>query len=205
MTRQRLVAGGILAGGESLRMGELKEGVRLPDGRPMIEHVIDAVRGALDEGAPIAIAGRSAGWRIPPDSGLHHVFDRRQGRGPMGGLEALLGSRLGTHYLVCSCDQPLLTSPLLRRLVNAPGDRPTLLRSESGAILDPFPCLLPDTWLTEIRNALSLDRLSVRVLLRGSDPEWVVIPDAWIEQVRSINTPEDLARLKADLETDESR
>lgn len=180
-------------------MGAPKEGLRLADGRSMIEHVIDAVRAALGDEAPVAIVGNCDGWDIPRGDGFHHVLDRRHGKGPMGGLEALLGSGLAENYLVCTCDQPLLTPELLQTLASnviALGNRVAVMKSTRGDELDPFPCLLPESWLEQIQYALGEDRLSVRALLRGGDPVWVMIPNDWARQVRSINTPEDAAELR---------
>ncbi len=72
--------GAIIAGGRSLRFGSDKA-VALVDGRPMIAHVIDALKPQVDM---LVICGHT--W---PET--HMLADLREGRiGPLAGLETAL-------------------------------------------------------------------------------------------------------------------
>lgn len=184
--------GAVLAGGASRRMSVPKEGILLTDGRPMIEHVFEALFALCPR---IAVVGSCRGYALAGRDNLVHLHDRLSGVGPLGGLEALLASGLAAFYLVATCDQPLLKPALLRRLASKTSDLPVFLRSRSGEQLDPFPCLLPAAWLEEVRKALEEERFSVRNLVRSSPVTWRTIPDRWTGQLRSVNTPEELEAL----------
>ena len=185
------LAGAVLAGGESRRMGRPKEGVRLADGRPMIEHVLDALRPHCGS---IIILGEARGYPAEKHPELTYLADETPGQGPLGGVETLLASGRADRYLLVTCDQPLLTPPLLAPLVASAGERPTFLRTESGDPLDPFPCLLPTPWLDSVRGALSRNERSIRALIRNSVVDWLTVHDSLAVQTESFNDPAALDR-----------
>lgn len=183
------LAAAILAGGRSSRMGEPKEGVLLADGRPMIEHVIDAL-------APLApriiVLGDCTGWRVPP--AMPHLRDHFPGRGPLAGIDALLQSGRARRYLVVSCDQALLRASVLRRLLDAPAEAPAFFRTDCGRELDPLPALLPASLAGEVRHALETAAgrpPGLRALLRPR-AHWITLPGGETPTLRSLNTPADL-------------
>jgi len=185
--------GAILAGGQSRRMGRPKEGVILWDGRPMIEHVIESLAALCRR---VVIVGACHGLRVAPGLDISRLADRNPGQGPLAGIETLLASGLDTGYLVVACDQPLLTPHRLRPLLRD-GDPavPRFFRAQDGAELDPFPGYLPAAWLPMVRDALARDRRSVRALVRRTRVTWVSIPDVLRADLRSVDTPADLAGL----------
>ena len=107
--------GAILLGGQSSRMGRPKEGVLLPDGRTMLEAVIERVTRIC----PVKVlSGESV--NLP---NVLNVQDTTPGLGPMAGLEAILASGVAERYLIAACDQPLLGEAVLERLVGEPRAR----------------------------------------------------------------------------------
>lgn len=186
------VVGAVLAGGQSRRMGVPKEGVVLPDGRPMIEHVLEALGPVC---ARLAVVGECRGWPIPPD--LLHIPDLEPGQGPLGGVEALLSSGLAGAYLVVNCDQPLLRPEFLARLVaRADSACAVFQRPRAGRGLDPFPGVFPAAWLPAIRISLAEGRRGVGEFVLSQTVEWVTASEAEIAQVRSFNSPEEIAGLR---------
>ncbi|MFZ5862681.1 MAG: NTP transferase domain-containing protein [Nitrospirota bacterium] len=187
------VIGAILAGGHSRRMGRPKEGVRLWDGRPMIEHVIEAMQAVCPQ---VVIVGACRGW--VPEPPIIRMDDRRADQGPLGGIETLLSSGLADRYLVAGCDQPLLTPEMLRLLLSPPDpDIPCFLRGENGVDLDPLPGYFPAAWVSVARAALEQGRLGLRGAVRRSRWEQVVLPDALRRAVHSMNTPDEVVRATA--------
>ncbi|MEW6684465.1 MAG: NTP transferase domain-containing protein [Nitrospirota bacterium] len=184
------VIGAILAGGYSRRMGRPKEGVVLWDGRPMIEHVLDAMRTICRR---VVIVGACRGWT--PEPPIIRLDDRQSGLGPLGGIETLLSSGLASRYLVVGCDQPLVTPPMLRLLLDPlnPGI-PCFLRAEDGSELDPFPGYFPATWLPVARAALQQGRRAIRDVVRSDRSGWAVLPEALRRGVESLNTPDEVVR-----------
>lgn len=106
MTR---LLGAVLAGGRSSRFGSDKA-MALWRGKPLLEHVIDAVRPMVDD---MVLCGRSHG-------GIEGIPDRPgPGMGPLGGLNAALhhARKHGFHaVLIAGCDTPLLPAALLEGL-----------------------------------------------------------------------------------------
>lgn len=185
--------GAILAGGHSRRMGRPKEGVVLWDGRPMIEHVVEAMRAVCQR---VVIVGACRGWN--PEPPIIRLDDRYADLGPLGGIDALLSSGLAGGYLVVGCDQPLLTPQIIRLLSNAPDpDIPHFLRTEDGIDLDPFPGYFPAAWLPVARAALQQGQRSVRDVIRRRRAGWVTLPEASRLGMDSVNSPADVLRVTA--------
>ncbi|MCA9842570.1 MAG: NTP transferase domain-containing protein [Cyanobacteria bacterium HKST-UBA03] len=172
-------------------MGQLKEGVLMADGRPMIAHVLDAVGAVCQR---VAVAGSCSGFSLPDH--VAHLLDMHPGLGPLSGLETLLHSGLDSQYLVVTCDQPCLTPDTLGRLVkSALPNGLVFYKSGHGQTFDPFPGIYPAWWAPTVANALAQGQYSPRQLIQDSPPEtvqWVVIPDNQQFQLLSINTPEEL-------------
>jgi molybdopterin-guanine dinucleotide biosynthesis protein A len=183
--------GAILAGGHSRRMGRPKEGVVLWDGRPMIEHVVEAMQAVCRR---VVIVGACRGWT--PEPPIIRLDDRRLDLGPLGGIETLLSSGLASGYLVAGCDQPLLTPEIFRLLAEPPNpDIPCFLRAEDGSELDPFPGYFPAAWVSVARAELQRGRLGFRNVIRGGRSGWVALPEALQRGVGSLNTPADVVRV----------
>ncbi|MBI3608705.1 MAG: NTP transferase domain-containing protein [Nitrospirae bacterium] len=187
------LTGAVLAGGMSRRMGRPKEGVILWDGRPMIEHVIESLVALCRR---VVIVGACSGFRVEPGRGIIRLADRSSGQGPLAGIETLLASGLDSGYLIVACDQPRVTPHRLRPLLND-GDPavPRFFRAQDGSKLDPFPGYFPAAWLPMVRDALARDHRSVRALIRRTQVTWVSISDVLRADLRSVNTPADLAGL----------
>jgi molybdopterin-guanine dinucleotide biosynthesis protein A len=184
------IAGGILAGGLSSRMGAPKEGIVLRDGRAMIEHVAEALRPLVEK---LLVVGASRGFD-PARLGAEHLDDRRPDSGPLAGIEALLASNAADVYIVVTCDQPRLDGALLARLLPV-GDGPVAFRAEGGEELLPFPVALPARLLGVVSRALDAGERSPRRVLASVSIDWRVVSEAEARQVGSVNTPEELRDL----------
>jgi molybdenum cofactor guanylyltransferase len=185
------VLGAVLAGGRASRMGRPKEGVRLKDGRAMIEPVLEAMVAAFGR---VVVVGACTGFDCRTGDGIHHLQDLRPGQGPLAGLEALLASGLARGYVVAACDQPLLTSDLLRMLGEGAGDRPRFFRT-SEVCLDPLPGYFPAGMLGRVSEALADGRRAFRGVTQGADPEWLPVEDGEVPRLASANSFEDLAAM----------
>jgi molybdopterin-guanine dinucleotide biosynthesis protein A len=175
-------------------MGRPKEGVPLPDGRPMIEHVLDALQPCCET---IAIVGQCSGYSVEERPDLTHLPDRTPGMGPLSGLEALLASGLGEQYLVVTCDQPLLRPKLLQRLLDQDsGSAPVFFKTADGREHDPFPGLYPAALLDSVRKALVDGHYAMRPLIRSHPIQWVTLPVDEEQALLNANTPELLATVE---------
>jgi molybdopterin-guanine dinucleotide biosynthesis protein A len=107
------VAGAVLTGGSSRRMGTDKAQVHV-DGRPMAMRVADALAagGAV---RVITVGGAPRGW------GLDHVADRYPGQGPLGGVITALSALVQPWVVIAACDLAWLDAATVRALVDRRG------------------------------------------------------------------------------------
>jgi molybdopterin-guanine dinucleotide biosynthesis protein A len=170
------VLGAILAGGRSQRFGSDKA-LALIDGRPMLDHVADRLRGQCEA---LVVAGRD--W-----PGLTRVDDLPEpGLGPLGGLAGALAHARGAGFdavLTSSCDLPALPADLLT-LLGAP-----------DALLHRQPTI--GLWSADhaelLRDYLASGRShSVRAWADAIGASMVVFE----REMANINTPEDLAAFR---------
>ena len=108
------VAGAVLVGGASRRMGRPKALIEV-GGSPMVVRVA----AALGAGgcAPVRLVG---GATLPDDVGYPVVGDRWPGEGPLGGvITALIDA--GGDVVVAACDLPDLDADTVRAIRDAPG------------------------------------------------------------------------------------
>lgn len=111
------LAGIVLAGGKSQRMGTDKGRLVLADGRPLILAVVEAVSTVCSEVVVVTDrAGRYGDLVLP----AHQVTDIVPGQGPLGGLHAGLGNVEAPFALTVACDMPFLNPRLLRYMADLP-------------------------------------------------------------------------------------
>lgn len=122
MALVRQVAGFILAGGESSRMGRDKGLLEL-GGVPLLARtarLVEAVAG------PPAVVGGAGECR---SLGLPVIADDWPGAGPLGGIATALGASSAPWNLIVACDLPHLTQAWLAYLVER------ALASQGDAVL----------------------------------------------------------------------
>ncbi len=193
MTRR--VGAIVLAGGRSSRFGrdKLLEPI---DGRPLLQHAIDAVR--VVAGTVVVVVGvADSQIQLPGD--VRVVHDDAPFEGPLVAVSLGLTTTDAAVVVAVGGDMPTLVPAVLRRLVAALDD-PTV----DGAVLDgeghrrPLPIALRRATVEPIARAL-VDRGEHRLrALRDAirlavipDPEWLADdPDG--ATLRDIDTPADL-------------
>lgn len=193
MTRDApLVTALVLAGGRSTRMGVDKAFVQL-DGRPMIAHVLDAVRPQADA----VLVSANEGLERHAALGVDVVTDvHPAGVGPLAGIAAGLRRARTGCVLVVPCDAPRLPDDLARRLGEArdTGDADAAVVHD-GMRLQPLFLLVHTRVAPALEHHLAAGGRRV---------------DAWLETIRTVtvdftgraanfanvNDPEELERLE---------
>ncbi len=121
----------ILSGGAGRRFGGLDKGLQNYRNKPLIEHVIDALKAQL--GSFVLCVNRNQdsyskyGYPLVEDIGHARVegasFEGASFEGPMAGVNAaaafIENSALGkntSHVLLCSCDSPALPEDYVSKL-----------------------------------------------------------------------------------------
>jgi len=162
----------------------------MPDGRRMIEHLILTLSQVCEQ---IVIVGACRGFSIPSESGLLHLQDKTPGIGPLAAIATLLQSGINEQgYLITACDQPYVTTDLLRLLIKAPSDWPQLLQPGAGERADPFPGYYPVSWRLEIEKRLEDGERSICRALSKGRLTYLPFPKEWKECLRNLNGPADL-------------
>jgi molybdopterin-guanine dinucleotide biosynthesis protein A len=124
---QRLiaVAGFVLAGGESSRMGRDKALLEL-DGVPLLVRTVRLVESVI---ARPTVIGQAGAYQ---SLGLHSIADDWPTAGPLGGIATALRASAGLWSLIVACDLPYLTKAWLDYLVGR------ALASEAADVLLPL-------------------------------------------------------------------
>src|SRR5271163_4921603 len=110
------VAGFILSGGESSRMG-VDKGLLEIAGEPMIVRAARLLESVVN--APGVVVGTPEKYR---GLGLRAIADDWPGCGPLGGIATVLRASEAEWYLVMACDLPYLTREWLEYLLQRARD-----------------------------------------------------------------------------------
>lgn len=204
MVQQWRVAGIVLCGGESRRMGKAK--AWLPFGNETVLQRI--VRCVSQVAAPVVVVKRPSQTVPSLVREVLVVEDAYPGLGPLAGIHAgLLAVReVASHALVLSCDVPLVSPAFLQRLIECMREA---VEAKAGSAEVPLACVpalagqrhpLVAVYsvkvLPLVESLLREGRLRPAFLLEQIVVRWLE-PSAWAEvdaesvSLTNINTPEE--------------
>jgi molybdopterin-guanine dinucleotide biosynthesis protein A len=188
----------ILAGGQATRFGGRDKSALLLNGRPILDHQIDALAPLTDDLLIVGGEARQHGHRRPEPRVVHDIVP---GCGPLGGLHAALTAARGDVLLLVACDMPYLSSPFIAYLLSLAGDADVVVpQSERGyhplcavyarACLEPAAARLADRRLKmrELLDSLRTRVVPIEDIRRFGDPDRLLA---------NVNTPADYADLEA--------
>jgi len=152
------VAGIVLAGGRSSRMGTPKAALEW-HGSTLLRRVVGLVARAVD--GPVIVV-RAPGQELPELPGeVEQVEDAREGRGPLQGLAAGLGAvddRAVAAY-VSSTDVPLLHPRFIRRLLAAFDDDVDVVLPHAGGFRHPLAAVYRVALVDAVEHLIAEDRM----------------------------------------------
>jgi len=161
--QERGVTGIVLAGGASTRFGSDKLTARI-DGRPLLQHAIDAVAPVSDE--IVVVIGQGSEPSVASTRPVRMIRDADRFPGPRAGLLAGVEAAAYPLAVVAGGDMPWIRPAFLRALL----DR--LEADDRGAaapilygILQPLPCAIR---VTAVRVARGHRRGSLLALLEAA-------------------------------------
>jgi molybdopterin-guanine dinucleotide biosynthesis protein A len=187
------LAGVILAGGESRRMGRDKATLPYPGspGTTMVEHILGVVSQRC---APVFVV--AATGQPLPTLQAQIIRDEIQGLGPLPatGLGLRAAAQAGaTLAFVCAVDMPLLATELIDELVQ-------LAVETNAEVVSPwdgrshFLAAVYRTDLADRIDALvATGERRMSALIDGSDAQQIVLPDSRL--VTNVNSDADLRAL----------
>ncbi len=165
------VAGYVLAGGKSSRMGQDKAMLQL-DGQTLLQRAVSTMRGVTSE---VAVVGE----RSELEGADRAIQDRSRGCGPLGGMEAALNDlvtrdTLSGYEWACflPVDMPLLPprlySALIRHWLETVTDCLRVAYVVADGTPQPLVSLLHRSVLPNLTHALELGNFKVTSVLHES-------------------------------------
>ncbi len=199
------VAGVVLAGGLSRRMGGGDKGLRELGGKPLIHHVIERLAA---QASPVAInangdASRFATFGLPviPDATADFSGPLA---GVLAGLRWAMQAAPGTRFIVtAACDTPFFPEDLTAKFLAAAGRTyPAVVLAMSGEQIHPVFGLWPVALADDLANALAA---GTRKVLHWTDRHPHFIAEFPLisaggksaDPFFNANTPEELAEAQA--------
>ena len=179
-----LTAIGILLGGASRRMGCPKHAVVLPDGRTLLDAMIDLAAPLCDN---IMLCGEGDCNHMLP-----RVHDAPGAHGPLAGIEALLRTVKEGRCMVLPCDMPALEVTDLRRLATTEASL-ALFAAETTSKMRSMPLLIDAKLLPALRDSIESGQGALHAFIQ-SQPHELIAPPTDTATLMNLNTPEDLAR-----------
>lgn len=189
------LAGIVLAGGRSSRMGEPKA---LLDwfGTPLLAHVCERLRPALDGPIVVVAATGQALPALPRD--VEVVRDAREDRGPLEGIAAglrALEARADAAY-VSATDVPLLVPAVVELTRSALEDGMDAAVPRLGDRMYPLTAAYRLSVLPVVDRLLAEERLRALDLVEALAVHWLLEPelravDPELDSFRNVNTPAD--------------
>jgi molybdopterin-guanine dinucleotide biosynthesis protein A len=201
------VAGIVLAGGRSSRMGTPKAALEW-HGSTLLRRVVGLVGRAVD--GPVVVV-RAPGQTLPelPD-GVELVQDAREGRGPLQGLAAGLAAvrdRAPVAY-ASSTDVPLLHTRFIHRVLAALDDDVDVVLPEVGGFRHPLAALYRTELADVVERLIGEDRMRPAFLFEAcrvrrldaddllGDPVLAAL-DPDLDSVLNLNEPSDYEAARA--------
>ncbi len=179
------IAGAVLAGGKSSRMGRDKALLTL-GGKTIIERVVDRLREVFE--SIIIISDREASYAF---LGVPVYGDIFKDCGPLGGIHAALTISKTNTIFVASCDLAFLTSSVILSIIDKPLRCDARVAStESG--LQPLCGLYSRRCLRVLQDHLTSGQLSVSKFLQDVSSTSIDLDECGLD-LTNINTPDDYA------------
>ncbi|MBV9499936.1 MAG: molybdenum cofactor guanylyltransferase [Acidobacteriaceae bacterium] len=177
------VAGYVLVGGCSSRMGHDKARLRLPGHLLLVENVAAKVQKIAGN---VTLVGNPAAYR---DLAMECLPDLRSGKGPLAGIESALAAQGAELNLIVACDMPDLKSEWLAQLLAAAeaSDRQCVVAEDLVGCVHPLCAVYRSTCLPVVRAALADGHLRLMDLIDSLSVERVKFETV----IRNVNTPEE--------------
>ena len=178
---------GLLIGGASRRMGAPKHRLVMPDGRELLEHLVERFHEQAE--AVVLLGNECVAPSLAALPRLPDVLDAPR-RGPLAGMLAALRFAPEARWSFAACDQPALQADGLAWLAAqqpAAGTWGVVATCEEA--VQPLPCLLDGRLCDELERLLRSDA-GPRRLVEHEKVRAVELPPALHAQWQDVDTPQ---------------
>ncbi len=179
------ITGIILAGGKSSRMGTEK-GLLLLEGKPFVQHIVEALQPIAKE---IIIVSSNSEYDT---FGVKRIEDIIPESGPIAGLHTGLTNSETKNNLVVSCDVPLVTTSLLRKLFQFETEDYDIVQFEAERKTIPLIALYKKRCAQKCLKLLSKGEKRLRKLVSESNTKTILVEEKDLPLIKNINAIEDL-------------
>lgn len=188
------MTGLVLAGGRGTRMGGKDKGLVEFNGKPMIQHVLAALRPQVAE----VFISANRNVEFYRGTGCRVVSDLLAGfAGPLAGISAGMHAATRKYLLVLPCDGPFVPAWLAQRLWTAvAGKNDAIAAAHDGDRLHPTFALLPLSVLDDLDAYLAEGERKVDQFYNRHTFVTVDFSD-YPQAFLNINTPEDVEKFES--------
>ncbi|WP_308992280.1 molybdenum cofactor guanylyltransferase [Mariniflexile litorale] len=185
MIDKKDITGIILSGGKSSRMGNDK-GFLLYDGKPFVQYSIDALKPLVSR---IMIVSNNEDYDV---FGLERIEDVIENAGPLAGIYSGLKQSSTTYNLVLSCDIPLISTEILKKLIDAvEGDYEVIQIKSQGKNM-PLIALYKKSCEDVFLKLLKDGERRLQFAVNQCKVKNVILNNEEVFFTKNINTPEQL-------------
>ena len=183
----------IIAGGKSSRFKQDK-GMYPYNGKPMIQHVFEAIKPAIDD--IIIVADDTDKYSF---TGAQTIPDIIPGLGPLGGLYTALSHKQEGRIFTVPCDMPYLNSDFISYMTSIHGDY-DLIIPYIGNYYQPLHAIYSTTCLPYVKNLIDTGEKRIiafydKVTVRKISEEEIEFYDDPLRMFQNINYSENIQNI----------
>lgn len=189
MIDKKNITGIILAGGKSSRMGSDK-GFLLLNKKPFIQHIIDALNPLVTEIVIVSNRIEYNGFK------LKRVTDYIENSGPLAGVYSGLNSSETDYNIVLSCDIPLISTEILKKLIKNSDTISEVIQIESEGKTMPLIALYKKECKYKFYKLLEKGERRLQYAVEQCVTKNIILDKKNSAFVANINTPKELKEIK---------
>ena len=193
MKKKSTITGIILAGGKSSRMGEDKGFLKL-NGKTFMSSIISALNPIVGE---IIIVSNNSEYDV---FNLKRVADSMEDSGPLAGLYSGLLHSETENNIVLSCDVPLISTSVLKKLLEGAPSEAEVIQFESEGKTIPLVAMYKKKCRHHFLKLLQTNERRLRFAIDQLDVKTITLDSELGKTVRNINTISELKDLKHEFE-----
>jgi molybdopterin-guanine dinucleotide biosynthesis protein A len=182
----------ILCGGKSSRM-QSEKGLVLFQGKPFIEHIIQAILPITEQ---IKLITTTKEYDYLPYPKIPDIISDK---GPLGGIHTALTNSETEFNLILSCDIPLISTELLSELISKHNNEAEITVFASESRLHPLIGIYSKKVLPVIKSAIDNDELKMMDLLAKIPHQTLNIDESENFHLTNINSVDELNDLNINL------
>ena len=168
MIDRKDITGIILAGGKSSRM-KTDKGFLLLNNKPFVQYSIDALKPFVSE---IIIVSDDSKYDT---LGLKRVNDITKNAGPVAGIYSGLKASTTEYNVILSCDIPLITSNIVKKLIDGLDETSDIVQIESNGKTMPLIALYKRKIKDKFNTLLQEDERRLRIAIKACESKNIIL------------------------------